>query len=126
VYSSCTLIGHVGADPISRALPNGKTVVSFSIAVDEGKDANGQDRPPIWWKCSAWDDTGTRAASFLRKGTLVFVAGTPTPVWADKDKDGNPRGQYQCRVRDFRSLSPKTTDVRAPAASADTEESIPF
>jgi single-strand DNA-binding protein len=128
VYSSCTLIGHVGADPISRALPNGKTVVSFSIAVDEGKDASGQDRPCIWWKCSAWEKLGEIVAKYVHKGSKLFVEGTPTPVYADLDKEGKPRGQYQCRVHTMKMLDnkPATATTTQPEPAGDGTEEIPF
>ena len=39
---SMTIAGNVGKDAVLRRTGNGDSVLSFSVAVDQGKDKNGQ------------------------------------------------------------------------------------
>ena len=43
-----TITGRVGRDAEIKDV-NGKQVISFSVASNQGKD-----KPPIWYKCDYW------------------------------------------------------------------------
>jgi single-strand DNA-binding protein len=68
------IIGHLGKDAqVSNV--NGKTVINFSVAHTESyKDS--QVKKTTWVDCSWWTDK-TAIATYLKKGTLVFVEGQP-------------------------------------------------
>ena len=42
------IAGNVGKDAVLRHTQSGDDVLGFSVAVNNGKDANGQDRPATW------------------------------------------------------------------------------
>ena len=48
------IIGRLTKDPEIRTTQTGKKVASFSLAVNEGKDSNGQEMVQFF-NCSAWD-----------------------------------------------------------------------
>ena len=64
------LIGNLGGDPVQRQIPSGDTVVSFRVAV-----SNGRDRAPTWVKVTVWDKLCDVCLKYLRKGSRVAVVG---------------------------------------------------
>lgn len=71
------VIGHLGKDAVVNNV-NGKTVINFSVAhTEKFKDVNGnQKEKTTWVDCSNWTEK-TAIAPYLKKGTQVFVEGTP-------------------------------------------------
>ena len=95
------LIGRLGRDAEVRTLPSGSTVLSFSMATDEGyKDKKTGE----WVKKSEWTDvsyfTTDKAAAYLAplltKGAEVFVKGKKET--RTYDKDGITRYAVQCNA----------------------------
>jgi single-strand DNA-binding protein len=71
------IAGNIGKDPALRTTQSGDKVLGFSIAVDNGKDRDGNKRDATWYDCSVW---GKRAESlgWLSKGMKLTVSGRPT------------------------------------------------
>ena len=71
------VIGNLGKDCITNSV-NGKSVMNFNVAhTEKFKDASGQQKDKtIWVECAYWTDR-TAIAPYLRKGTQVFVEGSP-------------------------------------------------
>ena len=71
------VIGHLGKD-CTTSIVNGKSVMNFTIAhTEKFKDAQGmQKEKTTWVDCAYWSDR-TAIAPYLKKGTQVFVEGTP-------------------------------------------------
>lgn len=57
-----------------RKTTTGKSVTTFSLAVDDGKDANGQSKA-IFVNCTAWEGTANLLAQYCGKGSLIGVEG---------------------------------------------------
>ncbi len=72
-----TAIGNLGKDCIVNTV-NGKSVINFSVAhTEKFKDTAGQQKDKtIWVECAYWTDR-TAVAPYLKKGTQVYVEGTP-------------------------------------------------
>jgi single-strand DNA-binding protein len=68
------MIGRLTKDPESKVTQTGKKVVSFSIALNEGKSAQGNDLVS-YFNCTAWERTGEILESYARKGTKVAIVG---------------------------------------------------
>lgn len=94
-------IGKLGRDAEVRTLPSGNTVVSFSVALDEGyRDKKTGE----WVKKTEWTDvsyfTTDKAAAYLAplllKGAEVFVKGKKET--RTYDKDGITRYAVQCNA----------------------------
>ena len=77
---------------------NGKKVINFSVAHSETyKDGEGVTvENTTWVECGFWSEK-TRIAPYLKKGTKVYVEGTPT-VSAYETKDRKPGASLRLSV----------------------------
>lgn len=72
------IAGNIGKDAELRTTQKGDKVAGFSVAVDNGKDANGNRRDSTWYDCSLWGKRGEALCQYLTKGSKVTVTGRPT------------------------------------------------
>ena len=83
------LVGNLGQDPQSRAMPSGKAVVNLRIATtDQWRDKQtGENRENTeWHNVVMFDRLAEIAAEYLRKGSQVYVEGRlRTRKWTDKE-----------------------------------------
>jgi single-strand DNA-binding protein len=76
--------GTVGRDPEMRATGNGKSIASFSIAVDSGKDKEAD-----WFDVTAWEQQAELVSKYVTKGSNVVVIGRISQdKWEDKNGGG--------------------------------------
>lgn len=73
-----TIAGNVGRDAELRSTQGGDKVLNFSVAVDNGKDKDGQKRQPTWFDCSLWGKRAESLEPFIKKGSKLVVSGRPT------------------------------------------------
>lgn len=73
-----TIAGNVGKDAVLRHTHDGEAVLGFSVAVDNGKDRNGNKREPTWVDCSLWGDRASKLATYITKGSKLALSGQPT------------------------------------------------
>jgi len=87
------LVGNLGADPETRAMPSGMTVTNIRIATSESwkdKTSGAQQERTEWHSIALFGRLGEIAGEYLRKGSQVFVEGKlRTRKW--QDKQGNDR-----------------------------------
>ena len=69
------LFGRVGRDPEGRDLKSGSRIVNFSLATDNGKDANGQKREPTWHRVTCTGKTADLVEKYVHKGDLLLASG---------------------------------------------------
>lgn len=83
------LIGHLGADPETRAMPSGMTVANLRLATTESwkdKQSGEQQERTEWHNVALFGRLGEIAAEYLRKGSQVYIEGRlRTRKWQDKD-----------------------------------------
>lgn len=87
--TAITIAGNLTYDPELRQTQQGKSVVNITVAVNPrvfDRQANEwKDGEPVFYKCSAFDNTAEHIAHSLRKGNRVIVHGTMKPnTWTDK------------------------------------------
>lgn len=73
-----TIAGTVGKDAELRTTQSGDKVLGFSVAVDNGKDAQGNKRPATWFDCSIWGKRAESLARHITKGSKLTLTGRPT------------------------------------------------
>jgi single-strand DNA-binding protein len=82
------LIGHLGADPETRAMPSGSTVANLRLATTENwkdKQTGEQQERTEWHRVVLFGRLGEIAAEYLRKGSQVYIEGSlRTRKWTDK------------------------------------------
>jgi len=83
------LIGHLGADPETRAMPSGMTVANLRLATSENwkdKQSGEQQERTEWHNVALFGRLGEIAAEYLRKGSQVYIEGRlRTRKWQDKE-----------------------------------------
>jgi single-strand DNA-binding protein len=83
------LVGNLGQDPQSRAMPSGKAVVNLRIATtDQWRDKQtGENKENTEWHTVVmFDRLAEVAAEYLRKGSQVYIEGKlRTRKWQDKE-----------------------------------------
>ena len=72
------IAGNVGKDAELRRTQSGDAVLGFSLAVDNGKDANGNKRDATWYDCSIWGKRAESLQGHITKGTKLVLTGRPT------------------------------------------------
>ena len=72
------IAGTVGKDAVIRNTQGGDKVLSFSLAVDNGKDRDGNRREATWFDCSIWGQRAESLERHILKGTKLALSGRPT------------------------------------------------
>ncbi len=100
------VIGNLGKDALVNNV-NGKTVINFNVAHTERfKDAQGNQKDRTTWvDCSYWTDR-TAVAPYLKKGTQVYVEGTPD-VRSYTTTDGRNGASLTLRISSVQLLGAK-------------------
>lgn len=97
------VIGNLGKDCITNTV-NGKSVINFNVAhTEKFRNAQGvQQDKTIWVECAYWTDR-TAVAPYLKKGTQVYVEGSPEVRTYTKN-DGTPGFSLTLRVASVQLL----------------------
>lgn len=75
MLNRCVLVGRLTRDPELRYTQSGKSVCSFSLAVDRPyRDADGQKQTDFI-NITVWGKQGENCANYLAKGKLAAVDG---------------------------------------------------
>lgn len=88
--NSINLVGRLTADPELKQTQSGKSVCSFTLAVNRPIVKDTTD----FINCVAWNQSAEYLANYGRKGNLVAVTGVLTSRKYD-DKDGNHRTAFE-------------------------------
>lgn len=86
------LLGNLGANPESKALPSGQTVCEMRIATTETyNDRNEQKQERTeWHRIVVYGKMADNCAKYLAKGRQVYVEGRiQTRSWDDKEGKKN-------------------------------------
>lgn len=74
MINNVILTGRLTKDADLRKTTSGKSVASFSLAVDRGRKVEGQPTAD-YVPCVAWDKTADLLAQYCHKGSLIGVEG---------------------------------------------------
>ena len=100
------LIGNLGADPETRAMPSGTTVANLRVATSESwrdKQTGEQQERTEWHRVALFGRLAEVAAEYLRKGSQVYIEGSlRTRKW--QDKQGNERYSTEIIGNDLQML----------------------
>lgn len=108
------LLGRLTRDPEQRTTSTGKTIASFSIAVDRGGDSDAAD----FFEVTAWEKLGELVIQYLAKGRRVLVQGRlRQDSWDDKET-GKKRSRVEVTATDVTFLDgPSDGNSNAGAGS---------
>ena len=128
------LVGNLGADPETRAMPSGGSVTNISIATQESwkdKNTGDQQERTEWHKVVFFGRLAEIAGEYLNKGSQVYVEGKlRTQKW--QDREGNDRWTTEVVANEMQMLGGRPGSG-APAAqgpaptpiSQDSSETTP-
>jgi single stranded DNA-binding protein len=94
--------GNVGGDVTLREVmvrDEPVKVASFSVAVDNGKNVNGEDIPPTWIRVSVWRNYADVVAQYVNKGDRVTVVAERLKSSAYTNADGELRSSLEVSAR---------------------------
>jgi single-strand DNA-binding protein len=115
------LMGRLTRDPEQRTTTTGKTIASFSIAVDRG----GQDDAADFFEVTAWEKLGELVIQYLAKGRRVLVQGRlRQDSWDDKET-GKKRSRVEVVATDVTFLDGPSGDSPAGNSGAASSASAP-
>ena len=69
------LAGRLTRDPELRKTPNGASVASFTIAIDNWNKGPNGEKTTSFIPCTVWNQQAENTVKFTRKGSLVGVEG---------------------------------------------------
>lgn len=115
------LSGNLVKDPESKVLPNGTTVVNFTIATNRKftkKDGTVVEEVNFF-PCEGWDSGAETIAKYFSKGSPILVEGTlKNDQW---EKDGQKHTLTKIRVERFEFF--QTRKDKASNSESDQDQS---
>lgn len=101
------LIGNLGGDPELRSIPDGSSVVNFTLATTEvlydKNNPSSKNERTEWHRVSFFGRSAEVIHEYCRKGSKLYVEGSlHTRKW--QDKEGNDRWTTEVRGRNFTFL----------------------
>ena len=114
------LMGRLTRDPEQRTTTSGRTVVSFSIAVDR----QTQDDQADFFDVTAWEKLGELVMQYLSKGRRVLVQGRlRQDSWEDKET-GKRRSRIEVVASDVTFLDGPSGDTASSTAIISTKDEV--
>lgn len=105
------IMGRLTRDPEMRTTTTGKTIASFSLAVDRG----GQDDQADFFDVTAWEKLGELVNQYLTKGRRCLVQGRlRQDSWDDKET-GKKRSKVEVVATDVTFLDGPSADSSSNA-----------
>ena len=135
------IVGNLGADPDSRAMPSGNAVTNISVATSESwndRETGEKQEKTEWHRVVFFNRLAEIAAQYLRKGSQVYVEGKiQTRKW--EDKEGNERWTTEIVANQMQMLGDRMSNdvsndnASSPQSSSDNDfstdefdDDIPF
>lgn len=122
------IVGNLTRDPESRTTNTGKTVCTFTVAVNRRQKDKDGNNVADFFRVSAWGQTGENCQKYLAKGRKVGVTGSVS-VHTYQAQDGTTKASLEVFANDVEFLTPKG-DGQASSqpvdVSADVPDNFPF
>ena len=120
------LIGNLTRDPELRTTPSGKSVCTFTIAVNRKKKNKSQNEQPEadFFRITVWNGLGESCAKYLTKGRKVSVIGSVS-CRTYEGNDGVTRASLEVEADDVEFLSSRDkqeTGGASPKYQRDEDE----
>ena len=90
-----TLIGNLTRDIDVRYTQSNKAVGQFCLAINNGKDAQGNDKPADFINCVIWENQAENMQKYTKKGSTVAVKGR---IRNDNYEDESGNKKYRTYV----------------------------
>lgn len=129
--NNVSIIGRITKDIELRATTSGLPAVSMFIAINNGKDKDGNERPADFPKIYVYDKQAENVNEYCHKGSLVGITGRiKTRTW---DKEDGTKGYetyiLASRVQFLDTKASEGAGISEPdyvPAKEEKEENDPF
>lgn len=117
------LCGRLTADVELKQTTNGKSVVSFYLAVNRPRPKDGGEQKADFVGCIAWEKTAELIARYFKKGDAIFIDGK-IQTRNYKSRDGKTVYITEVRVDEVHFVDSKapTTETAGFEEVADDEQ----
>lgn len=107
-HNRVSMTGRLARDPELKRSQSGKSVLSFTLAVDNSyKDKAGELVPGVYWHpCVAWGGAADKIAKYCRKGDRILAEGRLS-TREHTDKSGERRWKTEVIVENIVFLGRK-------------------
>ena len=109
-----TLMGRLVADPELRTTPTGKSVATFTIAVDRSFVKQGEQRQADFIRIVAWESSANFICRYFSKGSMIAVQGR-IQTRTYEDSNGAKRSAFEVIATEVSFCGSKNDN--APAAA---------
>ena len=89
-----TLMGRLVADPELRTTTTGKSVATFTMAVDRSYARQGEQRQTDFIRIVAWESTANFVCRYFQKGSMIAVQGR-IQTRTYEDSNGAKRNAFE-------------------------------
>ena len=119
------IIGNTTAAPELRTTPSGKSVCTFTVAVNRRQKQEGQPEADFF-RVSAWNTLADNCSKYLFKGKKVCVIGSVS-VHTYETQKGEHRASMEVLAQDIEFLSPReSVDPQSGFTKVDMGEECPY
>ncbi len=132
------IIGRLGAEPESKAFPNGGSVCNLRVATSESwknKETGEREERTEWHRCVLRNRLGEIAQQYLHKGSQVYLEGRlQTRKWQNQQGQDQYTTEIVCHEMTMldskgnNQSAPKPTSQKADPVYANDfdDQEIPF
>ena len=120
------LIGNLARDPELRYTQNNKAYVRFTVAINRGKNQNGDDLGADFINCFAWEKLAENINKYTKKGSKVGIGGK-IRVTSKPQDDGTKKYFTEIQTTELEFLDRKPKEEVVPyeePTSADSAETM--
>ena len=126
-----TLIANLVRDPEMGQTTSGMATCKFTVACNNGKDKDGNDRPADFITCKAFDKKAEAIGRCFTKGKPICVTGSfKTDVYDSKKHEGEKVYSSYVLVNEFEFVGSKGDgggqQTQAAPAQPTTEQMTPI
>ena len=128
MINNVVLMGRLTADVVLRTTTSGKSVASFTIAVDR----NYKDKQADFINIVAWESTATFVSQHFHKGDMISLVGK-IQTRNYEDNNGNKRTAFEVLAKEVSFCGSKTErkeeskiDIDPFDILPDDDEDLPF
>lgn len=107
------LVGRLTKEIELKSTQSGTNYVQFDLAVGNGKDKEGNERPADFINCVAWEKKAENLSLYVHKGHRVAVEGRLKVDKYQNDK-GENRYKTYVLVENYEFLEPKSKENFEP------------
>ena len=125
MLNTAAIVGRLGKDPELRTTQSGKSVTSFSLAVQRPRKNQNGEYESDWIDVQAWGTTAEFICKYFQQGQLMAVSGRiQTRVYTDRDGKSRKGVEIVAQDASFCVSLKKEEPVKQPSSFSTSTEPV--